>query len=552
MLGKRLHGTILPLMAVIRGSYASTQHSKLSFQQIRILHFISCGKSQSDMAEIMLVTPAAISKQIDALVLDKVIVRKQGEDRRRHILSLTTLGTKMLAKVYKTVADRLDESINKLSILEKKQLEQGLTILEKLTTMVNEVKMILLVAPMLLALSFGQAQAAITLRDAFQAAQRNMETLKRADATIQRSIEQKDRAAGTALPTISGVGTYTQVDPPSNAGKSPFLLTRQYSYALRMVQPILRGGMLSAYELSKENVLLSEFQKNANQVTLYQLVIQAYYNLIISRLDQGNLTLLQKMSNDRVKELRGRSAIGRSRRGELVEAEAQLYTSNSQIQQGVISLNQAEKTFEFYTQLTADELVPVADVPHIEGDLRNYLEKLKGRPDLRASEQAIVVADKQVSVAKGGHWPSVDFIGNYYLKRTGVLATSTWDAGLAISLPLFAGGTIQAQVRDAVEAKRIAQLNTSELKRGAERDLSILYSNYLQLSEQLATLRMAKEKAESAYNYSVADYKNGLVTNLQVLQSLNLFITNKRTYDTMSAMALMSYYNLQASVGVLP
>ncbi len=539
-------------MLLVRESYASAQNAELSFHQIRILYFISRGKSQTDMAEIMSVTPAAISKHIDGLVHEKFIIRKQGEDRRRQILTLTSHGKKTINKIYKTVDDRLDYSIDKLSILEKKQLELGLTILEKLTTMVNEVKMILLVAPVLLVLSLSPAQAAITLRDAFQAAQRNMETLKRADATIQRSIEQKDRAVGIALPTISGVGTYTQIAPPANAGASPFLLTRQYSYALRMVQPLLRGGLWSAYELSKENVLLTEFQKNANEVTLYQLVIQAYYNLIISRLDQANLTLLQKMSNDRVKELRGRSAIGRSRRGELVEAEAQLYTSNSQIQQGVISLNQAEKNFEFYTQITPDELVPVSDVPHIEGDLRNYLDRLKGRPDLRASEQAIVVADKQVSVAKGGHWPSVDFIGNYYLKRTGVLATSDWDAGLAISLPLFAGGTVQAQVRDAVEAKRIAQLNTSELKRGAERDLSILYSNYLQLSEQLATLRMAREKAESAYNYSVADYKNGLVTNLQVLQSLNLFITNKRTYDTMSAMALMSYYNLQASVGVLP
>ena len=409
--------------------------------------------------------------------------------------------------------------------------------------------MLVLLVPLLV---FSQAQAAISLKDAFYAAKKNMESLKRADATIQRSEEMKSKALGSVLPTVAGVGTYTNIQPPQNAGASPFLLTRQYSYALRLTQPLLRGGLFAAYDMAKENVLLAEFQKNATEMTLYQLVINSYYNLIIARLDQQNLLELQRMSKDRVNELKSRSAIGRSRRGELVEAEAQFYSAGSQVQQGVISLNSAEKTFEFYTRITPEEMDSLSDVPHVEGSMSNYLGKVKGRPDILASEQAIRVAEKQVDVAKGGHWPSVDFIGNYYLKRTGVLATSDWDVGLAISIPLFQGGTVQATVKDAVEAKRIAQLTTSEATRAAERDLAIAYQNYLQISQQLATLKNAKEKAESAYNYSKADYKNGLVTNLQVLQSLNLFITNKRTYDTMSAMAIQSFYNLQALVGVIP
>ena len=119
-------------MRTIRENYATAQSSELSFHQIRMLYFISCGKSQSEMAEIMSVTPAAVSKIIDGMVVKKLLLRKQGEDRRRQILTLTASGKKTLDKINKTVEDKLNESISQLSSTEYKQLEQGLAVLEKL------------------------------------------------------------------------------------------------------------------------------------------------------------------------------------------------------------------------------------------------------------------------------------------------------------------------------------------------------------------------------------------------------------------------------------
>lgn len=132
MLGKRLHEIVPSLMRTIRENYATAQSSELSFHQIRMLYFISCGKSQSEMAEIMSVTPAAVSKIIDGMVVKKLLLRKQGEDRRRQILTLTASGKKTLDKINKTVEDKLNESISQLSSTEYKQLEQGLAVLEKL------------------------------------------------------------------------------------------------------------------------------------------------------------------------------------------------------------------------------------------------------------------------------------------------------------------------------------------------------------------------------------------------------------------------------------
>ena len=552
MLGKKLQTSVPQMMRLIRAEVIANLHNEINFEQVRLLKLISEGHHQKVMSEMMQVTPAAISKTIESMVTKGLVKRKTGEDRRCQILALTASGKKFLNKVMQSVELKLNASILNLSSTEQKQLDQGLSVLDKLTAMMKEVKMLVLFLPLLLLVEANAA--VITLKDAFSAARLNMETLKLADATIEQREAQKTRARGTLLPTIAGVGTYTRIDAPDAlaGGTSPFLLTRQYSYALRVIQPLLRGGTLAAMDLTKENILLAQFQKNSSELTLYQLVVNSYYNLIASRLDQANLLELKRLSAERVRELRGRSSIGRSRRGELVEAEAQLLTSDSQVQQGVINLGQSEQNFQFYTNLKPEELAPLMDPPYVDGSLQNYLNRVRTRPDILASQQQIRVAEKQVEVAKGAHYPSLDFTGNYYFKRTGILSTSDWDAGLAMTIPLFQGGTVQASVREAVEGKRIAELNTSESTRAAERDLAVIYQNYLQITQQLVTLKSAKEKAEEAYQYSRKDYGNGLVTNLQVLQSLNLYMNTKRTYDTLSALSLMSYHNLQAATGVLP
>lgn len=399
----------------------------------------------------------------------------------------------------------------------------------------------------------GHALSAVSLKDAFTAARRNMENLKRADALREAAEDRKTRARGFMLPTVRGVGNETRIDQPTAAGVNrAFVLTRQYSAAVRLEQPLFRGGVLGAYEFAKEDLLLSEFQRNATDLNLYQLVINSYFNLLAARLDAMNLKELMRLSENRVKELRSRTSVGRSRRGELVQAEAQLLTANTQVKQGDINLIEAERSFEFFTGIKAAELSPLSMMPATAGDFNQLLEKLKQRPDIQAALQQVKLRDTQVSIAKGAHYPSLDFVGNYYFDRTGVLQTSEWDAAVQVSVPIFEGGRSQAAVREAVELRTATELEAKQTIRAAERDLAILYQNFLASVAQLETMREALQKSEDAYKLNLRDYSYGQATNLDVLQALNLFIDTKRSYDNLQASAHMIYKNLEASTGVLP
>jgi outer membrane protein len=157
-----------------------------------------------------------------------------------------------------------------------------------------------------------------------------------------------------------------------------------------------------------------------------------------------------------------------------------------------------------------------------------------------------------VTIAKGAHYPSVEFVGNYYFDRTGVLQTSEWDAAVQVSVPIFEGGRSQASVREAIENRRVAELDSRQALRAAERDLTILYQNFIASISQLDTMRDALKKAEEGYRLNLRDYSYGQATNLDVLQSLNLYIETKRSYDSLQVGAHMTYKNLEASTGVLP
>lgn len=395
--------------------------------------------------------------------------------------------------------------------------------------------------------------SAISLKNAFDSARLNMENLKRADAITEAAQDRKARARGFMLPTVRGVGNETRIDQPAAAGVNrAFVLTRQYSAAVRLEQPLFRGGIIGAYQFAKEDILLTQFQKNATEINLYQLVIGSYYNLMMARFDTENLKELMRLSENRVKELRSRTSVGRSRKGELVQSEAQLLTAQTQLKQGDINLIEAERSFEFYTGMKASELSPLSMMPTDPGTLSVHLEKLKARPDIQAAVQQVKLRETQVSIAKGAHYPSVDFVGNYYFDRTGVLQTSEWDAAVQVSVPIFEGGRTQATVREAVENRKIAELESKQTVRAAERDLTILYQNFVASVSQLETMKSAVNKAEEGYRLNVRDYSYGQATNLDVLQSLNLFIETKRSYDSLQASAHMLYKNLEASTGVLP
>lgn len=390
------------------------------------------------------------------------------------------------------------------------------------------------------------------LRQLHSLALKQSETLKIAESREAQAGARKSRAGGTLLPTVTGRYNYTEIDPLPGAD-SAFRRINQYSALVNLNQPIYRAGAYAAYSFTKIDVELQQRLREQEGLGLWQATTEGYYNLWMAKNDLDNIKKLREFSEDRAKELRERVRVGRSRRGELMQAEAQLASVDANVSRAENTLRAAQERVNFLAG--ADYSPAYGELPSMAdkaGALGAYLQQAQQRPDVKASAQTIQLTEKELSIAKAGHHPSVDFNANYYFERTGILQDSEWDIGVAVSVPIFQGGTVMAQTREAAERKRENVLAYERLKREVERDVRILWQNVDTLDKVVSDLKVAQSKAEATYQENKKDYRYGLVTSLDVLVSLNEYIDNKRGFERAVLEREMLALQLQLATGVSP
>ena len=71
----------------------------------------------------------------------------------------------------------------------------------------------------------------------------------------------------------------------------------------------------------------------------------------------------------------------------------------------------------------------------------------------------------------------------------------------------------------------------------------------MQGQKQMLAFRKAVDAAQKNYDYQISDYRNSLVSNLDVLQSLEDVQTVKRSYIAIKNETQRNYWNLKVATG---
>lgn len=138
MLVKKILASIPNSIRTIRRLSVSSLNNDLSFQQFRILNLTREGMGQTQMAQNLQVSVAAVSKAVDGMVKKGLLEREQGEDRRCSKLTITAEGAKAHRLVRGQVEKELEKHFKKLTPKEQSDLSRGLDVLDKLMGYVNE------------------------------------------------------------------------------------------------------------------------------------------------------------------------------------------------------------------------------------------------------------------------------------------------------------------------------------------------------------------------------------------------------------------------------
>jgi len=413
--------------------------------------------------------------------------------------------------------------------------------------------MVLAVAVMALlviAANPGHAAEALTLDEYFAAALKRSEVVATQGELIRQAEERYKQANSALRPTVNGVASYTRQDPiPAGELSTSTSPNRQSLAKLTATQPLFRGFREFAALRQTKALLGAQDQDYRNaRAQLFMDVTQNFYTVLSIEQDLKNFGEEINQNIDREKELNGRVRIGRSRIGEVLFVQSTISTLRAQVEQLQAQLGTAREAFAFLSGLASTTLLrDTEDLPVNLEPLDDYLARLELRPDVIAGRQRLSAARENTKVARGAHLPSLDLNANRYLERTGNLKDSTWDVGIALTVPIYAGGLLQSKVSEAVSQRTQAELSASQVSRQAEQEIRSIYQSVVFDRSQLDALEKATESARKNYEAQRRDYRLGLVTNLDVLQALTAFQENQRALDRARYTSKLDYLKLQAA-----
>jgi outer membrane protein len=396
---------------------------------------------------------------------------------------------------------------------------------------------------------FTSSQAfGLTLEESFESALKSNIGDQLHLSRFNQSLEQQKQNEGNYFPKLALKGTYLKQDKVN---------TDQKAIGLNLTHSIYKGGRDTILiETSQQNAVIAKNQMSVDRITLYLNVISAYYNYFLYLNDYKNLELLKKQSKERVDETRKRVQVGRSRKGELLQTEAQMATVEAQVLNGRGLVRESEERFYLLTGLDKSniEFNESIVVPTVVKPLQSYLTAAHSRFDMINFEKKIELADLEIKSTKALNYPTLDLATNYYFNKrnSSTYKNSQWDIGLTFILPLFEGGSTQSKISESVLKKEQAVYSMTDYKKTLEIEISSKYETYRRYLDQVKAFDLAFEKALKSYNEAIKDYRLGVISNLDLLSSLNIYLDSLRNSEKTKIQAMMNLKILEASSGVLP
>ena len=387
---------------------------------------------------------------------------------------------------------------------------------------------------------------AVTLGESFNSAVLNNQGDNINESRLKQSMELKNIGQGSYYPSLSIRGTYLKQQRFDD----------QKTLGLNLTTSLYNGGRdQQKIKNADTSVLISQNQKQLDRVNLYMEVVDSYYTYLLNLNDIKNLELLKKQSRERTDEIRKRLQIGRSRSGELLQAEAQLASVDARVLDAIGLLKQSEARFYILTGLNKDQAIDINfDHSFPVKTLEEYIELALNREDIQNKRLEIQRFDGDVKISKGSFLPTLDLLSNWYaIKEGGSNASrnSDWDIGLNLKIPLYEGGVTQAYVRESTLKKQTAEYQLTDYQRNIKIELTSRYELYHRYFDQIKAFDTALEKAKRSYDETIKDYRLGLVSNLDVLTSLNLYLDNKRNFEKTKILAILNHKQLEAAAGII-
>lgn len=418
----------------------------------------------------------------------------------------------------------------------------------------------------LLAYSGAAASADLmqTLRDAFS----NDAQYASARATRDAGLEALPQGMAGLLPTISA-SAFTQMNrlDISFRGALPDSLREGNSNAISFAlsQPLFNWNNLLVYREAGFKAAQAEALFSQATQDLIVRASQAYFDVLAS---QDSLAFIQAQKtaiSEQLAQAKRNFEVGTATITDTHEAQARFDLATSQEIAAQSDLEIKKRALQQVIGKFPDRLSPLNATTQINPPKPATMEEWASAAEtqafpVRAQEAALEIATREIERIRAGHLPTLNLVGSLGQTSQGISTTGAANVasdvnsrviGLQLAVPLYAGGNVSSQVRQAIASRDKAQQDLEFSRRSAALSARQAFLGVSNGIVQVKALEAALRSSESALESNKLGYEVGVRINIDVLNAQQQVFSTKRDLSKARYDAIMNGLKLKAASGSL-
>lgn len=417
------------------------------------------------------------------------------------------------------------------------------------------------------------------LSEVFTQSQANDPQLSAAKYTLDASTEGKKQAFSAFLPQINAGWNKNQGDSETTTNISPTVFesdSESRSWNVSLSQSLYNHANYQNYKISQLDILRSSADYDSAYQDFVLRVAQNYFNVLGAQDSLVFSKAEEKAIQRQLDQAEQRFEVGLAAITDVHEARARYDGARASVILADNILQDAnEALFEisqkYYTELT--QVPNDLDYTSLKlGTLDGYQEiGLAQNPELASAKINSDISEKQISVSKSGHYPTLSLSAsksNFFRPGTttnqinpitqeleqfnsGDQTTDSNSISLNLNVPIYSGGRTSSQVRQSAFRHSAAMDRYEQTRRGTIRQVRNAYHGTLAAKSSVQARKQAMVSAQSGLEATEAGYEVGTRTIVDVLNSQRGLYQAQRDYSRAKYDYFIQYLGIKRAVGNL-
>ncbi len=404
--------------------------------------------------------------------------------------------------------------------------------------------------------------SALGLIEAYQAALKNDPTYRSAYYAGEAGKENRLLGRSNLLPTLSGSYSASQnrttvTDPLGSVPRD--YISRSATIQLRQALFNLDGYARYKQGAAQSDYAAAQFESQQQEVI--SRVVNAYLDVLYKSDLLALVRVEREVYVEQVKVNQRLFEKGEGTRTDMLESQARLDASEASVLETQDALNNSRTTLAAVIggdvgeldKLTPEFETRPPDTVSFEAWKAVAVER---NPDIKTLVSGVEIARQEVRKAYAGHLPRVDFVASYTKSSADTIQTYAQDniirsLGVQVNIPLYAGGSVNAQARQAVANQEKAKADLQGQRDKVLTELRKDYDSLMSNVARIAALKKSVASSELLIKATQQSVKGGVRINLDVLNATQQLYTNKRDLAQARYNYLLNTLRMRSAAGTL-